>query len=159
MKNLYLKINEKIKASNDQFTNRNLPLIQHIDLYNGEDLLPEAYKQYPLPALFTDYKIDWEKQILNLKLHVLLAKGESTASTSANQLEALKVFDTYDLIKHLLIGLESESTGKLQLIGEESISSNIVNYQTIDFNCRIEKTALEVKFTESGCASLNITHN
>jgi len=157
MKNLYLKINEKIKASNDQFTNRNLPLIQHIDLYNGEDLLPEAYKQYPLPALFTDYKIDWEKQILNLKLHVLLAKGESTASTSANQLEALKVFDTYDLIKHLLIGLESESTGKLKLVGEESISSNIVNYQTIDFNSRIEKNSREEKFAESSIESLSIT--
>ena len=157
MKNLYLKINEKIKASDDQFTNRNLPLIQYIDLYNGEDLLPEAYKQYPLPALFTDYKIDWEKQILNLKLHVLLAKGENTSSTSANQLEALKVFDTYDLIKHLLIGLESESTGKLQLVSEESITSNAVNYQTIDFNGRIEKNSIEEKFAESSIESLSIT--
>lgn len=156
MKNLYLKINEKIKASDDQFTSRNLPLIKHIDLFNGEELLPEAYKQYTLPALFTEYKIDWEKQVLNLKLHVLLAKGESTASTSNNQLEALKVFDTYNLLKHLLIGLESESTGKLQLVGEESKSSNTVNHQTIDFTCRIEKTVLEGKFTESRIESLSI---
>ncbi len=156
MKNIYLKINEKIKASDDQFTSRGLPLIKHIDLFNGEDLLPEAYKQYTLPALFTEYKIDWEKQILNLKLHVLLAKGESTANTSDNQLEALKVFDTYNLIKNLMIGLESESTGKLQLVGEESTSSNLINYQMIDFNCRIEKTVLEDKFAESNIESLII---
>ncbi|MDM8160776.1 hypothetical protein QUH73_13190 [Labilibaculum sp. K2S] len=118
-------------------------------IYNREELLPDAYKQYELPALFTAYSIDWEKQLLDLRLHVLCENLESTANNSVDQTLALKIFDMYDLIKHLLIGLETESTGKLQLVKEESISSKEVHYQTFDFACRVEKAIPEERFTKT----------
>lgn len=148
MKNLYLKICDKFKEREDLFVSKNIPTIRYIDLYRGQPLAPERFELYDVPALFLEYNINWEQNVLTLSVHVVTDQTFSTASISPNKLTGLEIFTIYEVVKHLLKDLSSTSTGKLKLTGERPAEADVVNYQILDFTCSIEESKVEDKFAE-----------
>lgn len=156
MENLYLKICQRIKEREDLFITHNLPSVNYIDLYRGQPLAPERFELYSLPALFLEYSTDWKTKLLTLSVHVVTDQTHSTASISPNKLSGLQIFTLYKVVKQLLNGLSSETTGKLELLIERPAEADVVNYQIIDFTCSIEESELEEKFAQGTIESLNV---
>ncbi|PCH69407.1 MAG: hypothetical protein COC06_07630 [Bacteroidales bacterium] len=156
MENLYLKICQRIKERADLFITNNLPPVNYIDLYRGQPLAPERFELYDLPALFLEYNINWESNLLTLNVHVVTDQTHSTASISPNKLTGLQIFTLYKVVKQLLNDLSSETTGKLKLTGERPAEADVVNYQILDFTCSIEESELEEKFAHGTIESLNV---
>ena len=156
MENLYLKICQRIKERADLFITNNLPPVNYIDLYRGQPLAPERFELYDLPALFLEYNINWESNLLTLNVHVVTDQTHSTASISPNRLTGLQIFTLYKVVKQLLNGLSSETTGKLKLTGERPAEADVVNYQILDFTCSIEESELEEKFAQGTIEKLTI---
>jgi len=156
MENLYLKICQRIKERADLFITNNLPPVNYIDLYRGQPLAPERFELYDLPALFLEYNINWESNLLTLNVHVVTDQTHSTASISPNKLTGLQIFTLYKVVKQLLNDLSSETTGKLKLTGERPAEADVVNYQIIDFTCSIEESKVEEKFTEVDIETLTV---
>ena len=102
MDNLYLKICERIKEREDLFIKYDLPTVKYIDLYRGQPLAPERFELYDIPAIFLEYNINWEQNILSLNVHVVTDQTHSTSSISPNKLTGLQIFRMYKVIKHLL---------------------------------------------------------
>lgn len=156
MENIYLKICDRIEERKDLFTKYNLPPVKYIDLYRGQPLAPERFELYDIPALFLEYSIDWKTKKLNLSVHVVTDQTHSTSSISLNKLSGLQIFTLYKVVKQLLNGLSSETTGKLELAGERPTEADVVNYQIIDYTCSIEESELEEKFAQGTIESLNV---
>jgi len=155
MENLYLKIIDKFNANKSLFIKHAAPIVQHIDLYRGQPLAPDRFELFGLPALFIEYNIDWERGKVTISAHVVTDSTQSTSSISPNRLTGLQIFKLYKVVKHLLKGLSSETTGKLKLTSEHPIESDVVNYQVFDFEASIIETPLEDKFAEGTIESLN----
>lgn len=156
MENLYTKICDRIDERGDLFLKYNLPPVKYVDLYRGQPLMPERFELYTLPALFLEYNIDWKTKQLNLSVHVVTDQTHSTSSISLNKLSGLQIFTLYKVIKQLLNGLSSETTGKLELASERPAEADVVNYQILDFTCSIEESELEEKFAQGTIESLKV---
>ncbi len=148
MDKLYLKILERIDEKQDLFISNNVPVIKYIDLYRGQPLAPERFELFDLPALFLEYSINWETNILSLGVHVVTDQTHSTSSISPNKMSGLEIITLYNVIKEVLKELSSKHTGKLKLVGERPAETDVVNYQILDFTCSIEEVTLEASYQE-----------
>ena len=157
MINLYLKILETLQSeeAKKEFADQNLQPIKYIDLYRGQPIRPARFEYFDLPAVFVGYTINWRTQEVSLDIHVMLDQNHSTSSISINKLKGLEIMKYYEVIRGLLVDLESEETGKLQLSNEQSIEADVVNYQVITFSCKIEKV-VKKKYVESEIKDINI---
>ncbi len=155
MDKLYLKILDTVETKQNLFISNNVPPIKYIDLYRGQPLAPQLFELYDVPALFLEYSINWETNILNLSVHVMTDQTHSTSSISPNKLSGLEIMTLYNVVKEVLKGLSSEHTGKLKLVSERPAEADVVNYQIIDFTCSIEEVSLEEKYQEGVVEAIN----
>ncbi len=157
MINLYLKILETLQGeeAKKEFESNKLTPIKYIDLYRGQPIRPGRFEYFDLPAVFVGYNINWRTHEVNLDIHVMLDQNHSTANISINKLKGLEIMKYYQVIRELLVDLESEETSKLQLSNEQSIEADVVNYQVITFSCKIEKV-IKQKYVESKIESIDI---
>ncbi|MCT4640398.1 MAG: hypothetical protein N4A72_22060 [Bacteroidales bacterium] len=139
MDKLYTKIVDTLDENKAFFIKKGCTPIQHIDLYRGQPIAPDRFEIFNLPALFLEYAIDWQREVLTLSVHVLVDPVADSSSISPNRLQAMEIFSLYKLIKHFLNDLSSENTGKLKLTSERPVESDIINYQILEFECTIER--------------------
>lgn len=145
MKNLYLKIIETLENGKDKFLHRGLEPIETIDLYDGQPEHPEDF-EFTCPALFIDYRIDWErggveikKGVVSLDIHVVTHPGPGTESFSSALPDALKILDYYDVITSLMENVETENVSSLALISEEPIQTEYFCYHILRFSTVITR--------------------
>ncbi len=144
MEELYLKILERLQSDDalELFECNNLQSIRYIDLYRGQPIRPERFEAFMLPAVFVGYSINWETQEVTIDIHVMLDQNHTTSNISPNRLKGLDMIRYYEVLKDLLIDLETSQTTKLRLLNERPIEADVVDYQILSFNCRIEKILL-----------------
>lgn len=162
MKNLYLKIIETLENGKDKFLLRGLAPIETIDLYNGQTEHPEDF-EFTCPALFIDYRIDWErggavikKGVVSLDMHVVTHPGPGTESFSSALPDALKILDYYEIITALLEKVETENVSSLALISEEPMQTDYFCYHILRFSTVITR-GKEYRYIKLKDIDLNVT--
>lgn len=143
MKNLYLKIVETIENSRELFTEKGLLPIETIDLYDGQPDEPNNF-EFTCPALFVDYKIDWERGgsgmkrgVVNLDVHILTHPGIGTESFNPRMPESLQKLEYYELLAELLETVYTDHISNLALSGEEPVITDYFCYHMLRFNAQI----------------------
>lgn len=143
MKNLYLKIIETIENNRGRFTDANLAPVETIDLWDGQTDEPNGF-EFTCPALFIDYKIDWErggsgikKGVMNLDVHVLTHPGAGTESFNPRLPESLKKLEYYELVAELLETVSTDNVSNLAMIAEEPAITDYFCYHMLRFNAPV----------------------
>lgn len=143
MRDLYLKLIETLTENPALFTNLDLLPPAVIDLYNGQPDNPNGF-EFVCPALFVDYKIDWErggsglkKGVVNLDIHVLLQPGGGAENFNPRLSEALKKIGYYELIATLAENVTTDNVGNLTLISEEPMQTDYFCYHVLRFNAPV----------------------
>lgn len=145
MRNLYLKIIETLENGKEEFISRGLEPIETIDLYDAQPEHPEDF-EFTCPALFIDYRIDWERGgpevkrgVIGLDFHVVTHPGAGTENFSAMLPDALKILDYYEVITSLMEKVETEQVPPLALISEEPAETDYYCYHILRFNSTITR--------------------
>ena len=104
MQELYRNIIRRLDEARPLFRERGLPPVETVDLYDGQPEDPESF-EFTCPALFIDYKIDWERGASGVKrgtvavdLHILLNPMPGTESWSDQLPDGLQKMEYYDLV-------------------------------------------------------------
>jgi hypothetical protein len=138
---LFTKIYETFAEKAQTFTTLGLKPIEFIDRYRGQPLNPEQFEYYPLPAVFIDWKIKWEKagQVYNgnveLDFHLVVDPTWDTSNVSTNYLEGLKFILYETAVRSVLDNLSCEVTSKLKRIDENPVDTGVVNYHVMRYEC------------------------
>lgn len=142
MKALYNTIIQKL-TSNEATTayhNANVPRCKFVDLYRGQYLNWEGFDSFPLPAVLFEFNITHNNNDIataTITLHICYEQPQDTSSISRTKENALKFFDFVDVTFKLLQDLESEHTGKLELVSEEMVKDDaIVNVHLLTYTCQ-----------------------
>jgi len=130
MVNFYNKISELFHApaTKQAYLDESLPAPAHIDLYRSQDQNPELFELFSLPALFLDWTIDHRESRANITVYVCFeVPAERTSPDFLRFVE---------LTRNVLDGVESSSTGKLQLVSENLHDMNgIIEVVQLHFEC------------------------
>lgn len=154
MKALYNKVTERLtsvgaKAAYDENNTANC---KYIDLYRGQYLDWENYDTFPTPAVFFEFSVshDRKKSTATVTFHLCYEQKRDSSSIGRSRDKALAFFDYINVTHALLDCLESEETGKLSLIAEETVKQgNVVDVHTLTYECSYNRTAvvIEPKYT------------
>ena len=143
MRNLYLKIIEAFENNKERFTDAGLLPIETIDLYDGQPDEPNNF-EFTCPAIFIDYRIEWErggsmlkKGVVQIDLHVLTHPGMSTENFNPRLPEGLNKLAYYELISELMESVATDNIATPALIGEEPVITDYFCYHLLKFNTAI----------------------
>ncbi len=143
MKNLFKSIQDLfLNQSKDDFIDLGLKPIKMFDLNKGQLDDPESFELLTLPAILFDWNIDKDenindgKSIASITLYLVYEQTRDSSSHSRRQDDALKIFDFLEIVHDKLEGIESEDTGKLAFINEQTISlGGIVTAFAQSYSC------------------------
>ncbi|CAA0152566.1 hypothetical protein [Tenacibaculum maritimum] len=140
MKVLYLKIVETFKKDKiiKRFTDKNLPIVKHIDLYRGQDYNQGAFEASLFPALFVKWSIDYKTRpaIATITFRLCWEQLRDTSSLNNNPEQALKFLDFIDEVDNILKEIETEHTGKFTLATEElNAEDTIIDTESLVYTC------------------------
>jgi hypothetical protein len=100
------------------FTAKGVPAVRHLDIYKGQYLFAEDFEQLILPALLVEFTINHQTRKANISIHCCWEQVAETSAHTADINTGLLYLDWLDIVYSLLHHLESEHTGKLELISE-----------------------------------------
>lgn len=140
MKNFYQKIIKTFDKEDtmDRFIEQNISPVRYIDIYAGQDLDPENFELFSSTSLLVEWNIDHSQKpaVANVTFHVGYEQLRDTSNISLNRELGLKFLDYIDLINEILSEIESESTGKLNLINEGfNQMDSIVDVYLLQYEC------------------------
>ncbi len=140
MKAFYLQIHEifELNTTKQQFTDKQLPTVNFIDLYAGQDYNEEAFEGHLYPALYLQWNIDYKTTPATATVTVRLCYEQlrDTSNLGRNKDEALRFLDFIKEVDTVLKTIETDSTGKLSLVSEGlNIEDTIVDTYTLLYNC------------------------
>lgn len=151
MINLYLNI---IKALNDnaaKFTEIGLEPIRTIDLYNGQPDNPAAF-EFVSPAVFVDYRIEWERGgsgvkqgVVSVDTHIITDPVPGTESWSNRSTDGLRRLMYYTLIGQILESVRSDEVGKLYATAEAPAATDFFDYHITSFDAQIVRNKASLR--------------
>lgn len=121
-----------------KFTNENIPPVSYIDLYAGQDLNEENFELFSQPALFIDWDIDYSGDVprATLTLYCCFEQLRDTSNISLNRELGLKFLDYIDIIDEVATTIETEVSGKLELVSEGfNKMDSIVDIYLLTYEC------------------------
>ena len=142
MENLYKKIIETLTSAENKQNFRAVGLkpVKLVDEYEGQYFQPEMFEGLVLPAVLVEWDVTYAKQsdpgLASVNIHIMYELPEHADSHNPNIDRALKRFDFYVKVYKMINGLESENTGKLQLVSEGGLKEPaITKVHIFGFTC------------------------
>jgi hypothetical protein len=163
MDKFILQLNERFETMASLFTAASLPTLKTIDKYRGQPINPEQFDLFPLPALFIERSIQWQKQgkyyngIMTVNFHLLQDATWATENFSTGIEEGLKQYQFISLVRRVLDEFESENTGKLQRVSEAPVDADVCIYDMLTYQCHYQEPAPLKLYTETAGDALNLT--
>lgn len=140
MKNLYEKIlaTFELQENKSKFTDKNITPPIYIDLYAGQEQFEENFELFAQNALLIEWDIDHtgDTPIATVTFYCCFEQLRDTSNISLNRDLGLKFLDYVKTIDELLLTVESESTGKMELIKEGFHKmDSIVDVYLLTYEC------------------------
>jgi len=140
MKTFYKKaITVFDKAENKaKFTEKNISPVSYIDLYAGQDLDEENFELFSQPALFIEWDVDYsgESPRATVTFYCCYEQLRDTSNISLNRDLGLKFLDYIDTIDEVIRTIETEVSGKLDLVSEGfNKMDSIVDIYLLTYEC------------------------
>lgn len=109
------------KAENKaKFTDQNISPVSYIDLYAGQEQFEENFELFAQPALLVDWDVSYQSDTptATVTFYACYEQLRDTSNISLNRELGLKFLDYVATIDKIIQSIESEETGKLELITE-----------------------------------------
>ena len=142
MKTLFKTVIEKLNTpeAKAKFQAKQLPPVKFVDLYREQYYTWEQNEVFPCPSVLFEYNINRKNNTATVTIHCCFEDIRDTSSISKNQDKALSFFDFAGVVSEILEDLESQHTGKLELITEEQAKGDpIVNAYLLHYDCSYYK--------------------
>lgn len=128
----------KKEETKDRYRTAGIKPPQFIDLYAGQDVIPEKFEAMNYPALLLDWVIDYKAvpPVATLNFHLCYEQLRDTSNLGRNTDEALKFIDFIEITDEVLKTIETEHTGKLNLVSEgNKLDDTVVDVYDITYQC------------------------
>jgi hypothetical protein len=140
MKLFYNKLTDKFnqEETKDKYRLKGIKPIQFIDLYAGQDYMPDAFEATNYPALLVDWSIDYKviPPIATLNFTLCYEQLRDSSNLGKNTAEALKTLDFIQITDEILKSIETPHTGKLNLISEGSkLDETVMDVYNLSYQC------------------------
>lgn len=143
MKNLYLKIISTFENSKNIFYDAGVTPLETIDLFDGQPFEPNNF-EFTYPAMFIDYRIEWEKGssmrkrgTLEIEAHVMTHPGAGTENFSPRLHEGLNKLVCYELIAEIMETVSTDNVQSLVMTAEEPVMTDYCCYHLLKFNTTV----------------------
>ena len=140
MKTFYKKVIAVFEKAETKtkFTDKEISPVGYIDLYAGQDLNEENFELFSQPALLIDWDIDYSGDVprATLTLYCCFEQLRDTSNISLNRELGLKFLDYIDAIDEIVTTIETEISGKLELVSEGfNKMDSIVDIYLLTYEC------------------------
>lgn len=128
----------KKEETKDRYRTEGIKPPQFIDLYAGQDVIPEKFEAMNYPALLLDWVIDYKAvpPVATLNFHLCYEQLRDTSNLGKNTDEALKFIDFISITDEVLKTIETEHTGKLNLASEgNKLDDTVVDVYDLSYQC------------------------
>ncbi|HEX8575343.1 MAG TPA: hypothetical protein VF677_03535 [Flavobacterium sp.] len=164
MKAFYTKLIETFeKPSNKQlFLSQNISPVGYIDLYAGQDQFEDNFELFAQPALLVDWNIDHSGDVpaVNINFYCCYEQLRDTSNRSLNRYLGLKFLDYVATVDQIVRGIESEATGKMELVTEGfNKMDSIVDIYLLTYTCNGKKLKSPQQYEEGTYDTLKLQTN
>lgn len=140
MKTFYNKLIEAFEAVENKakFSDKDIAPVAYIDLYAGQDQFEENFELFSRPTLLVDWDIDYsgDTPLTTVTFYCCFEQMRDTSNISLNKDLGLKFLDFIDCIDEIGQTIETEKTGKLELVSEGfNKMDSIVNVYLLTYEC------------------------
>lgn len=121
-----------------KFTDKGISPVSYIDLYAGQDLNEENFELFSQNALLIDWDIDYggDAPKATVTLYCCYEQLRDTSNISMNRDLGLKFLDFVATIDAIASTIESETTGKLEIVSEGfNKMDSIVDIYLLTYEC------------------------
>lgn len=144
MKKLYKKILEtfELEENKSKFIDKNITPPLYIDLYAAQEQFEENFELFTQNALLVEWDIDHtgDTPIATLTFYCCFEQLRDTSNISLNRELGLKFLDYVEQIDELVCEIESERTGKMELVKEGFHKmDSIVDVYLLTYECSYSK--------------------
>jgi len=149
------------EAVKELFTEQGISPVRYIDLYAGQDQFEENFELFAQNALLLEWEIDHEGDtpIATITLYCCFEQLRDTSNISQNKELALKFLDYIATIAKVVESIETESTGKPELISEGfNKMDSIVDIYLLSYRCSYTR-AKESKYQDGDYDTLDLNKN
>jgi len=139
MKTFYNRILEEFDKGSvrQKYLDLGISPIGYIDMYAGQEMNEGNFELFACPALLLEWSIDYSGgSIANVTFYLCYERLGEFSSISQFRDNSLKILDFINVTRQILNGLESPSTGKLNLVSENFHKlDSIVDVYVLNFEC------------------------
>jgi hypothetical protein len=140
MKAFYNKLIEAFEKPENKakFIDQNITPVQYIDIYAGQEQFEENFELFSRPALLVDWDVDYKTQLptATVTMYCCYEQLRDTSNISLNRELGLKFLEFVAIIDEIASTIESETTGKLNLVSEGfNKMDSIVDIYLLTFEC------------------------
>jgi hypothetical protein len=121
-----------------KFTDQGISPVGYIDLYAGQDLNEDNFELFSQPALFIDWDVDYSDDIprATVTFYCCFEQLRDTSNISLNKDLGLKFLDYVATIDEIAGAIDSETTGKLEIVNEGfNKMDSIVDIYLLTYEC------------------------
>lgn len=164
MKSFYKKVIEvfEAQATKDKFTDQNISPVSYIDIYAGQDQFEENFELFAQPALLIDWDIDHSTDVptVTVNFYCCYEQLRDTSNISLNRELGLKFLDFVATIDEVARTIESEATGKLELVSEGfNKMDSIVDIYLFTYSCSGKAQKSPRQYEEGDYDTLDLKSN
>jgi hypothetical protein len=163
MKNLYRAIIAKFELpeTKAKFTEKEISPVTYIDLYAGQEQFEENFELFSQPAILVDWDVDYQTDpaMATVTIYCCYEQLRDTSNISLNRELGLKFLDYVAIIDEVMGTVESETTGKLDVVTEGFHKmDSIVDVYLLTYECSFKgrKNPLS-KYQEGDYDKLGLT--
>ena len=140
MKDFYNKITAKFESESvlDEFIKEGVSPPKYIDIYAGQDQFEENFELFSRPALLVDWDLNYQSDTptATVTLYCCYEQLRDTSNISMNRDLGLKFLDFVATIDAIASTIESETTGKLEIVSEGfNKMDSIVDIYLLTYEC------------------------
>ena len=140
MKTFYNKLIEVFEKPENKakFTDQNIAPVEYVDIYAGQDQFEENFELFSRPALLVDWDLNYQSDTptATVTLYCCYEQLRDTSNISMNRELGLKFLDYIDIIDEVATTIETEVSGKLELVSEGfNKMDSIVDIYLLTYEC------------------------
>lgn len=140
MKLFYKKVHETFTKpiNKKKYTDAGISPVEHINLYAGQDFIPEEFDGFKTPALLLNWNINYSTTPpkANITATLCYEQLRDTSNNSKNLDAALGFIDFTSITDEILKSIETQNTGKLTLVSEgNKIDETVTESYELVYEC------------------------